>query len=206
MPSESTAEVQISLNDLQRQAIVALINKTVVQKFTYLLDGLEENIVDALFEELATLDEEVAKTRHFNVMRCLRTGREAYRERFQKLIVGQVKQIVDCDPMLEPESDDRAQDIIRQFERKSSIHYKVLISDTRKRLSLVAGRELERFPLTPVTVFAMFWQATAVLELPEDERVVLLPLFHRFVMDRYGQVLAAINRVLSEQGIPECVS
>lgn len=44
-----------------------------------------------------------------------------------------------------------------------------------------------------------FLHATEKLELSHTERCLLLPLYNRFVMDRFGQVLALSNQSLAEQ-------
>jgi hypothetical protein len=46
-----------------------------------------------------------------------------------------------------------------------------------------------------------FWHATEKLGINYSERLLLLPLFNRFVMDRFGQVLSIANQSLVEFGI-----
>jgi hypothetical protein len=57
------------------------------------------------------------------------------------------------------------------------------------------------YPLRAEVLYICFWQSIERLDLKYDERLTLLPLFQRFVMDRYGQLLAIASHTLSEHSI-----
>ena len=60
-------------------AILSLVRKRVDEKMEFLMCGLKENIADALFEEMADLDEQDALARHFNIMRVMKVDEEKYK-------------------------------------------------------------------------------------------------------------------------------
>ncbi len=169
------------------------------RKLDFLLDGLSANVEHALFEEMWGLDEKDALRHHFNVMRALRVNGSDFRKEFYRL-QGKVWQIFlgqRVDPVLNPPRGI-AETLITTYKRKTESHYKVLISEIRDRFSMLLWRELDDYPLCPDIYYISFWQAIETLGLSYDERVMLIPLFHRFVMDRYGQVLATANQTLIE--------
>jgi hypothetical protein len=148
------------------------------------------------------LDEKDALRHHFNVMRALRVNGSDFRKEFYRLQV-QVWQIFVGQrekPILNPPRGI-AETLITTYKRKTESHYKVLIGEIRDRLSMLLWRELDDYPLCPEIYYICFWQSIETLGLSYDERVMLIPLFHRFVMDRYGQVLAVANQTLIEHSV-----
>jgi hypothetical protein len=178
------------------------VKVNVNRKLDYLLNGLSDNVEHALFEEMWGLDEKDALRHHFNVMRALKVNGEDFRQEFSRLqnevwqiFIGQRE-----DPVLKAPRGI-AETLISTFKRKTESHYKVLIRDIRDKFSLLLWRELDDFPLCPDMYYLCFWQSVEKLGLSYDERVMLIPLFHRFVMDRYGQVLAIANQTLVEHSV-----
>jgi hypothetical protein len=51
--------------------------------------------------------------------------------------------------------------------------------------------------MLPANFYFCFWQATEKFDLTVSERSLLVPLFNRFVMDRFGQILGAVNQSLT---------
>ena len=72
----------------------------------------------------------------------------------------------------------------------------MLINEIGGRFSSLLGRELDDHPLCPDVQYLCFWQAIDTLGLSYDERAMLIPLFHRFVMESYGKVLVVTNQTL----------
>lgn len=180
-------------------SILSLVKKRVDDKTEFLMDGLTVNIAEALFEEMRDLDEQEALTHHFNIMRAMKIGEEVYQTEFADLMnlcwLGFYKKVDDSHlDALEGEIVET----INQLSERTSNHYKVLLQETRLRLQTLLKRKVDRHPFCPDLFYRCFWQALKELNLTYDERGCVLMLFHRFVMDRYGQILGLANRTLIE--------
>ena len=183
-------------------AILALVKRRVDEKVEFLLSGLALNIADALFEEMHHLDEQQALNHHFNIMRAMKIGHEVYQIEFSELMndtwVG-FSDKMDESHIESPEGE--VADVIEDYSARLSSHYKVLFQEYRNRLQTLLGREVRRHPLCPDLFYCCFWQALTELSLSYEERSYMLTLFHRFVMDRYGQILGLANRTLIEMKV-----
>ena len=180
-------------------AILALVKKRVDEKIEFLLSGLALNIADALFEEMNHLDEQQALNHHFNIMRAMKIGHEVYQIEFSDLMnetwLGFLNKMDESHIRI-PEGEVAGK--IEDYAARLTSHYKVLSQETRNRLQTLLGREVSRHPLCPELFYCCFWQALSELSLSYEERSYVLTLFHRFVMDRYGQILGLANRTLIE--------
>lgn len=92
-------------------------------------------------------------------------------------------------------------ELIRINSKKLESHYKVLITEIRLRLSYLIGKEVSQFPIQSENLYIVFWQTTLDSKLFYHESFTLIMLFHRFVMDRYGQILAAVNGTLIDHRV-----
>ena len=71
----------------------------------------------------------------------------------------------------------------------------------QQKFSALCQKEMSFHPLLPSNFYLCFWCATEKLGLSYDERCLLIPLFNRFVMDRFGEVLSAAHQTLIDEGI-----
>jgi hypothetical protein len=183
-------------------AILGLVKNRVDRKLEYLLSGLKINIADALFEEMTSLNEQEIMASHFNIMRETKVAEQVYTEAFneaaERIWLSFLKGFDDSHLELPigAVSDD-----MKQMSRHVYNHYKVLIKETRYRFQTLLKREITDNPLMPELYYRMFWQSLAELDLSYREKRYVLKLFHRFVMDRYGQILAAANNTLIEMRV-----
>jgi len=92
-------------------------------------------------------------------------------------------------------------ELIRINSRKAESHYKVLITEIRLRLSYLVGRDVSQLPIQPASRYIAFWQTTLHSQRTYHASFTLIMLFHRFVMDRYGQILAAVNGTLIDHRV-----
>lgn len=185
-----------------RTAILQLVRVRVEEKTDYLLSGLSENVANALFEEMAEIDEEARLTRHFNIMRAVKTGEDQFRTKFEQLgerLWATLPAHMDESHILAPMGD--VVDLIDRYSKRTANHYKVLIQETGYRFQTLCKRTIDRHPLCPDIYYRAFWHSIAALDLSYEERCLVLILFHRFVMDRYGQILAVANRTLIEMKV-----
>ncbi|MBQ62371.1 MAG: hypothetical protein CMQ19_09880 [Gammaproteobacteria bacterium] len=71
------------------------------------------------------------------------------------------------------------------FRDKIESYHKMLIQDIQGRLSQLLNADLDDSPLRPGILYLCFWQSIEKFNLDDDERVLLVSLFHRFVMGRF---------------------
>ena len=180
-------------------AKLKVVRCRVSEKTDYLLAGLSENIADALFEEMVGISEQDMLARHFNVLRTVKQGEREVRVKFQVLMDKLWRSLptgLDESHIAVPTGP--IGETIQLFADRTSNHYKVLIRETGQRLQTLCMRVVTRHPLHPELFCRAFWLALASLNLSYDDRAMLMGLFNRFVMDRYGQVLSVANRSLIE--------
>ena len=183
-------------------SVLRLARVRVDEKTDFLIDGLKANIADALFEEMADMDEQEAMARHFNIMRAMKVEEEGYRQEFDRLMgltwTGFIRAM--DDQHIEQPFGVVA-DMISGYATRTTNHYKVLIQELRFRFQTLLHREIDRHPLYPDLYYRAFWQSLGETKLTYEEKVLTVPLFHRFVMDRYGQILSVANRALVEMKV-----
>ena len=195
---EGAAIIPLPLkNGGTKAAILELVKRQVDDKTGFLLGGLKDNIADALFEEMSSLDEQAALARHFNIMRAMKVSESDYREKFDELINQTwLKFFDEMDTSHISQPAGEICEYIDPLAKRVANHYKVLIQETRYRFQTLLKREIDHHPLIPDIYYRAFWQALESLSLTYEERSFVLPLFHRCVMDRYGQILSVANRTL----------
>jgi len=180
-------------------AILSLVRKRVDEKMEFLMCGLKENIADALFEEMAALDQQDALAHHFNIMRVMKVDEEKYKAKFEELTSRLWDTFpFEIDDSLVSEPSGEVAEILRPLSHRVANHYKVLIQETRRRFQTLLKRTVDTHPLLPEYYYHCFWQSLAELDLTYEERSFIMPLFHRFVMDRYGQIVVTANKTLIE--------
>lgn len=182
--------------------IVKDVKLNVEARLNHLLDGLSENVANALFEEMWALDEQDTLRHHFNVMRALKLQSDLYRKEFFRLMDEVWLTTLDqsAEHVLN-EPQGIASTLINSYKSKTESHYRVLIRDFRLRFFSLISHEVDGYPLCPEVLYLCFWQSIEKLDLRYDERMMLLPLFQRFVMDRYGQLVAIANDTLIDHAI-----
>ncbi len=184
------------------RAILGLVQGRVGEKLDFLLQGLSINIADALFEEMKELTRQDALKHHFNIMREMRVGEAQFRDRYHEVMDKVWLDFPDnMTNTVVPGADGPVAELMASFAERTANHYKVLLRETGQRLQTLLGRKVGRHPLYPDLYYQAFWVALAEMNLTYSERCFIVPLFHRFVMDRYGQVLSAANRTLIEHRV-----
>lgn len=187
----------------KRLEAVKRVRAAVEKKMSYLMDGLSINVADALFEEMQDLVEQDALRCHFNIMRSLKTGSRRLREQFTTLTDISWVDLNHCrDVQSVPDAPGDVTALLKGYSDRNLNHYKILLEELRLRFSNLAKREISFHPLLPGNFYLCFWHATEELDLTFQERMLLLPLFNRFVMDRFGQVMGIANQTLVELEVP----
>lgn len=187
----------------QRVDTVKKVRAAVENKLSYLMDGMSANAEEALFEEMQDLSEERALAIHFNVMRALRTNHGELRKALSSQLNRSWLALVhrrDKQPVEDAPLDMRP--MLKAYTDKSLNHYKILLEELRLRFSHLSGQRVTFHPLLPGNFYLCFWYATESMDLTYQERKFAVTLFHRFVMDRYGQLAAIANQRLVDLGVP----
>ncbi len=179
---------------------VRRVKGAVDERMTYLFNGLTMNAADALFEEAE--HEQHLLERQFNITRALKTRARVYREEFSILMNRSWANLIKAkDECAVADPGAELSIVLRARAAGNTDHFKVLLEELRQRFSTLVGQDLVYHPLLPVNFQRCFWYATEKLNLSYEERIMLLPLFNRFVMDRFGQVLSIANQSLIDIGI-----
>lgn len=205
MSTRNTAEI-IQLPKAatsKRVAAVKQIRAAVDKKLVHLVDGLSANVADALFEEMHHINEEQALSYHFNIMRALKTDATAMRDEFRtQMNQSWINLVHRKDKQSAADAPQEVAQSLKLYSDKNLNHYKILLEELRLRFCNLSHCEMAFHPLLPGNFYLSFWHATEALELNYQERMLLLPLFNRFVMDRFGQVLSIANQTMVELEIP----
>ncbi|MFN3239194.1 MAG: DUF1631 family protein [Pseudomonadales bacterium] len=194
--------IPLPQNDRSRSIqVVKTLKKSVDIKLAYLFEGLCMNAADALFEEQYGAADEEALTRQFNITRALRVQAEPHLQAYKTLMGQSWVNLLNRkdEPALMPPAE--AITLLEGYAQRNRNHYKILLEELRQRFSALAGIELQHHPLLPLNFLVCFWHSMDCLELDANERKLLLVLFNRFVMDRFGQILALANQSLAERGL-----
>jgi hypothetical protein len=181
--------------------VVKTVKKAVDAKMSYLFEGLSLNAADALFEEQYGEENQDALAHQFNVTRALRVRANVHKETFNTLMNHSWLNLLnrkDQPGLPLPPADILT--LLDAYALRNQNHYKILLEELRQRFSALAGLDLQYYPLLPRNFYVCFWHSIEDFDITSEERRLLLPLYNRFVMDRFGQVLALANQSLAEQG------
>ncbi|MBD3648004.1 MAG: DUF1631 family protein [Pseudomonadales bacterium] len=183
-----------SVNRRVTAELVKRVKASVDNKMFYLLSGLTIDVADALFEEMREMEEQQALASHFNIMRALKTEAGTYRQEFGSMLnLSWMNLLKGKD---EPAVADTVGAVAKDLQlycRKHQNHYKILLEEVRQRFCGMTNMDLSFHPMLPANFYLCFWYSTEHLSLSYEERRLVVSLFHRFVMDRFGQILAAVN-------------
>jgi hypothetical protein len=159
-------------------------------------------VSDALFEEMLTVEEQDALAWHFNIMRALKTAEVSLCDEFSTYMNKSWVHLVNrsAREALFSTVAEMAP-LFQTYGDKNLNHYKVLLEEVRLRFCSLVKQELVFHPLLPANFYLCFWHASEKLDLTVNERRLLMPLFNRFVMDRFGQILGAVNLSLIELNV-----
>jgi hypothetical protein len=204
MVGNSTEVIQLTVVSREKRIEVIRKVKTVVdQKLAYLMEGLQLNVADALFEEMRHLEEQEALRSHFNIMRAIKVDLDRLLEEQNELMnLGWTNIVQRKDRSAVPAAPGYITSEIKPLCDKHLGNYRIIFEEIDARLAWLARCPITHHPLQPEELFLCFWYATEKLQLTEDERRLLLPLFNRFVLDRLGQLLSVANQSLTQQDIP----
>ena len=178
------------------------MKSAVDEKLNHLLSGLAANVADTLFEEMSHVEQQRAMNSHFNVMRALKLNGGLFREEFGLLVNVSWAALLNArDKQALPDADAEITQLLSAYSERNLNHHMVLLNQIQQKFSALCQTEMSFHPLLPSNFYLCFWCATEKLGLSYDERCLLIPLFNRFVMDRFGEVLSVAHQTLIDEGI-----
>ncbi|MEM7363921.1 MAG: DUF1631 family protein [Pseudomonadota bacterium] len=198
---KQVVELAVASKD-KRISVIRRVKLAYEQRLTYLMEGLQANVEDALFEEMMDMEEQDALRSHFNIMRAMRLESSQVLSEIKLLINLSWTNIANAkDKSPVPAVSPRLDLTIRRMCDKHNGNYRMVLSEIQSRLSWLSRTPITYHPMLPSVLCMSFWYATEKTRLTEQERELLVVLFNRFVLDRIGQLLSVTNRILIEEGI-----
>jgi len=189
-------------SNIRNIEVFRAVKSAVDEKLNHLLSGLAANVADALFEEMSHLEQQQALNSHFNVMRALKLHGDLFKEEFGLLVnVSWVALFNAKDKQALPDADAEITRLLSAYSERNLNQFKVLLNQILQKFSALCQKEMSFHPLLPSNFYLCFWCATEKLGLSYDERCLLIPLFNRFVMDSFGQVLSVAHQTLIDESI-----
>ena len=198
--------------------IVHTIRQHTRKQLGKLLDGLFNNIDDALFEMADRSRSDADQHLYFESMRELRLKREQISKAFAKEFSKGVEQAFS-----EPPEGDAAEEetnfdnvamvgndeleitvAVAGIVSKVTSQHSLLVMQLTKRIDHIAKNVeiTERTnPLGPERLSQAFVTALECADLDIKVRIILLKLFERFVMERLTGVYTEANQLLAEAGV-----
>jgi hypothetical protein len=163
-----------------------------------LIDGLILNAPDSLFEAMTCIEDSQTLTSHFNVMRQLKIMKKSLGSEFNTLLSDAWSQLLIDQGPLQPEKANRkAEKVLFFFSHRVRNQFKPLLTDLESNIATLVEVECVIHPLSPEFLYLAFWQSTGMLDLAISERLLIIPLFSRFVTDQIGLVLASANDLIN---------
>lgn len=182
-----------------------------------LVEGLFNNVDDALFEMADRSRSDADQHLYFESMRELRLQREniaklfaqAYSQGFEAAFA----------PEEPPEDDETNYDELGMVENdqlemsvaiagitsKITSQYSLLIMQLTRRMDHLAGGEVDiserTNPMGPECLGQAFVDALECADLDIRVRIILLKLFERFVMERLSSYYTEANQMLADAGV-----
>ncbi|MEJ2087130.1 MAG: DUF1631 domain-containing protein [Gammaproteobacteria bacterium] len=180
-----------------------------------LLEGLFNNIDDALFEMADRSRSDADQSLYFESMRELRLQREHIRKTFARGFtdgfeeafspVEETDEEIDMDNVSMVGNDELEITVaVAGIVSKVTSQHSLLVMQLTKRMDHLAKdvEIIERTnPLGPEMLSRAFVQALENADLDIKVRIILLKLFERFVMERLAPVYTDANQLLVDAGV-----
>jgi hypothetical protein len=170
------------------------------KKMSYLLSGFAVNLINSLFDEMEKSDK--TRSKYFNIMRALKTEYAPCIEEYTVLTnLSWVNLIKKKDKSALPEPSSDIARLLARYSKKTTVQHIATLEELRLRFSSLVQTELHYHPLLPANFYLCFWHATERLGLKTEERKLLLPAYHRLVMNRIDEILTVASQSLVDQSI-----
>ena len=195
----------LNLNLQAKAGIIKEVRAQSTVQLHALLEGLFLNMSDSLFEGMEMVQDKALLSRHFNVMRELKTGYSQLQEGFDDQMTSAWNALLleETLPMLQSLEGNPGQ-IMSSLSHRASDRYALLLAIFAEHIETLLGQSAPCHPLAPDSLYLSFWLSTETLNLDIEERLLIVPLFSRFVTDNLGLVVAQANQLVVDQLPEEC--
>ncbi len=165
-----------------------------------LLDGFYSNIEDGLFELAYSNQDNSQQRKTIELMRELRLRRDHLIKTFGKRVQRSVQSWFEEDTTSAEYLEERIQ--ADQLAGRCSGHFGFLVQSIGERAAHAVGRDMARksVPVSPEEVSYHFIMSCRGLKVDREAMSMVQDLFHRFVLDRLGNVYGPINQQLEDAG------
>ena len=202
--------------------ILQSVRQHAKRELTELLQGLFNNIDDALFEMADRSQSNEDQHRYFEAMREIRLKRKRLIERWLKEFAHGFNVLFSAteDEALASVELDSGElgdnlSLVGQDDMEVSVANAGIVSKVRTRYAMALLHLTTRIdhlcelqvvtersnPLGPQRLSAIFAQALEELDVEIKVKLILIKLYERFVMERLDDVLKTANRLLAEAGV-----
>ena len=183
-----------------------------------LVDGLFNNVDDALFEMADRSRSDADQHLYFESMRELRLQREniakafatQYTQSFEQAFAANTAAVDDEEPNMDElgmlDNDQLELSVaIAGITSKITSQYSLLIMQLTRRMDHLADDEVEiserANPMGPEALSQAFVAALECADLDIKVRIILLKLFERFVMERLSSFYTEADQMLADAGV-----
>lgn len=192
-------------------------------KFLLSLNGLLAKMLDgaddALFELADKAQSPVQQTQYFDAMRELRIKRRGVEARFiqqlqqrfdslgrdeRSLAAGESGKILSIDSLTLVQHDQLEENLaIDAMVLKARAKYQGELNAlvARFEVLLAKGIELDKAPFEPAALCQAFHQASELIALDIQSKLIIYKLFERFVLSGLSQSYQQLNQFLSQSGV-----
>ena len=197
--------------------MVQTVRRMSRQQVGLLVEDLFNNTDDTLFELADRADGDTHQVMYFDSMRIIRLQRAPIIKAFLTAIDEQFSALFSPNRKQQEEAEQDADGyaLLEQDEMELSVaisgivskitsQFSLPIMQLTKRLSALAAPRtvLEREnPLGPYALSNAFAGALQQLDVNIRVRIIIMKMFERFVMERIGPTIEAVNRTLIEAGV-----
>jgi hypothetical protein len=186
-----------NLNQHLRADIIIEIRSVATIQLHKLIEGLLINAPDSLFEYMCTVQDQTLMRGYFNVMRGLKLCSRQLISEFDEQMTRAWRALLFGQSIPSLQSiGGKPTEVLTCLSSRAHDRYAPLLEILEIHIAGLLNAEEVFHPLCPDYLFLSFWHATGRLGVNSEERLLIMPLFGRFVTDRLGATLADANDML----------
>jgi len=181
------------------QNVLNVLLTEALKKITQLMEGFYRNTEDGLFEIAYASEDGSQRQNIVKLMRELRFQRDHLMKSFDDRLVGGLDEwLGGSDENRYPEEHQQA----TYIAQRCASHFSFVLQSIAERIAHGAGRIADRnvMPVSPQQISYHFIMSCRSIQFEPNEAKIVEDLFHRFVLDKLGDIYGSINHKLIEAG------
>ncbi len=200
---------------------VAECRRVLERVLPLLLEGMFENLDDALYALADKADSNRLQSAYFDALRDIRKGRAQMEQRFNGTLLacydrfweqgpdsaiplaGEKELDADSLSLVEERDLEETLAVGNMVSRGENRHYKALYALNQRFGHLLEGMEvaLEKNPVSPAVICNAFNSAIHGFDLEITVKLVVYKQFERRVVDQLGDLYGELNELLARNGV-----